>query len=63
MNFLQTLPARAIIFIISIALFAVMVNNDIKAQGKIGVLTYLFGVIVILNTVNLYMAWKRNKEN
>lgn len=62
MNFLKSLPARAILFLISIGLFAFMANENIKINGKIDTFTWLFLIIVALNTFNLYLAWKRSKS-
>jgi hypothetical protein len=63
MFFFQSLRARIIIFLISAGVFAYMVNQNLKFLGKIDTFTWIFGVVVLLNTVNLYMAWKRSKTD
>ncbi len=63
MNFLQSVPARIITLIISICLFAYLVNENITNTGSISLLTWLFGGVVILNSFNLYVAWKKTKND
>lgn len=62
MMFFQSLPARIVIFLISIGVFGYMSNENLKIHGKIDTFTWIFGIVVLLNTYNLYLAWKRSKE-